>query len=119
MKIVLATLATPTITSELYDFTLGDLADMYDTRAFLTEAEAIAWAEERIEVEYKSYIDSIGPENADEEGYQYVRMEDSQVEIEDVVRKYCYWAQGGLESNLTIGFEKIGFVLYMREQEIG
>ena len=44
MKIVLATLAQPTYTSELYDWSLRDLADLFETKAFATQEEALGWA---------------------------------------------------------------------------
>lgn len=48
MRIFLATLATPTYTSELYEFSIRDMAELYETRAFLSEDDAIAWAQTEI-----------------------------------------------------------------------
>lgn len=48
MKIYLATLATPTLTSELYEFSIGDLCEIYDTKAFTTFDEAKAWGHGRV-----------------------------------------------------------------------
>lgn len=47
----LATLATPTDTSDLYEFSLQDMSQLYETKLFRTEEAAIAWAHARVEEE--------------------------------------------------------------------
>ena len=47
--IFLATLATPTLTSELYEFSIRDMAELYETKAFLSQEAAIAWGQATID----------------------------------------------------------------------
>jgi hypothetical protein len=59
MRIYLATLATPTYTSELYEFSIRDLAEMYVTKAFGDRESAVEWA--------KGEVIRMETENADDD----------------------------------------------------
>jgi hypothetical protein len=57
MKITLATLATPTDTSELYEFALNDMAELYETMAFASPDAAIAWAQTKVNEHNAQFCD--------------------------------------------------------------
>lgn len=51
MRITLATLATPTDTSDLHEFALNDMSELYETRVFASADAAVAWGQSAVDTE--------------------------------------------------------------------
>lgn len=117
MRIVLATLATPTQTSELYDHTISDMSEFYATRAFHCVADAIAWAQEQVDSHNEMWLD-------DEEEFRAIRTHsrtekrpnlDANAVSPTKDHLFVFWAPAG---DIESGNTEDSFCLHIWEQDL-
>ena len=118
MKIVLATLAQPTYTSELYDWSLRDLADLFETKAFATQEEALSWATaeilQRNEEIAKENVECAAFREEDEEPTHLFEVCNDTMEPDGT--RVVLWTE---EGDPDAGTPDASYVLIMREVEVG
>jgi len=89
-EVFIATLVYPTETSELYEFTIGELTALYPSKAFASEEAAMAWAEAKVkemEDEEAEY---------DEQALKYEHQQEGHSETGEynTPTKWKMWSQG-------------------------
>lgn len=121
MQVFIATLATPTITSELYGDTLLDLAQMYATKPFSSEEKALEWATKIIKDEHEAELAEelklgIPPIESEVEEFKLLTTHSYSFAHRD--GKFWIWTPNGEDDGEPQSSEKIGYCLIVEVHEI-